>query len=95
MGQSLACSQCPKNGRCYLYVILKNLVVKNLPAAQETGFSPWVGKIPWKREWQPTPAFLPGKSHGQRAWRATVHGVAKSQKQLNRLSPRHLAQKAT
>ena len=29
------------------------------------GFDPWVGKIPWKRKWQPTPVFLPGKSHGQ------------------------------
>ena len=29
-------------------------------------FSPWVGKIPWRRKWQPTPIFLPGKSHGQR-----------------------------
>ena len=27
-------------------------------------FDPWVGKIPWKRKWQPTPVFLPGKSHG-------------------------------
>ena len=27
-------------------------------------FNPWVGKIPWRREWQPTPVFLPGKSHG-------------------------------
>ena len=26
------------------------------------GFNPWVGKIPWKREWQPTPVFLPGES---------------------------------
>ena len=25
-----------------------------------------VGKIPWRREWQPTPVFLPGESHGQR-----------------------------
>ena len=24
------------------------------------------GKIPWRRKWQPTPVFLPGKSHGQR-----------------------------
>ena len=31
------------------------------------GFNPWVGKIPWKRKWQPTPIFLPGKSHGQRS----------------------------
>ena len=30
-------------------------------------FSPWVGKIPWRRKRQPTPAFLPGESHGQRS----------------------------
>ena len=30
-------------------------------------FDPWVRKIPWKRKWQPTPVFLPGKSHGQRS----------------------------
>ena len=29
-------------------------------------FDPWVRKIPWRREWLPTPIFLPGKSHGQR-----------------------------
>ena len=28
-------------------------------------FNPWVGKIPWRRAWQPTPGFLPGESHGQ------------------------------
>ena len=31
------------------------------------GFSPWVRKIPWRRAWQPTPVFLPGKFHGQRS----------------------------
>ena len=31
------------------------------------GFNPWVGKIPWRRKWQPTPVFLLGKSHGQRS----------------------------
>ena len=30
------------------------------------GFDPWVGKIPWRTAWQPTPVFLPGESHGQR-----------------------------
>ena len=30
-------------------------------------FSPWVRKISWKRAWQLTPVFLPGKSHGQRS----------------------------
>ena len=29
-------------------------------------FNSWVGKIPWRREWQYTPVCLPGKSHGQR-----------------------------
>ena len=32
-------------------------------------FDTWVGKIPWRRAWQPTPVFLPGKSHG---WRSLV-----------------------
>ena len=30
-------------------------------------FSPWVGKIPWRRKWQPTPVFLPGESQGERS----------------------------
>ena len=30
-------------------------------------FDPWVGKIPWRRKWQPTPVFLPGEFHGQRS----------------------------
>ena len=29
------------------------------------GFSPQVGKIPWRRKWQPTQVFLPRKSHGE------------------------------
>ena len=39
-------------------------LVKNLPAMQETWFDPWVGKVPWRREWKPTPVFLPGEFHG-------------------------------
>ena len=31
-----------------------------------TRFDPWVGTIPWRREWLPTPVFLPGEFHGQR-----------------------------
>ena len=30
-------------------------------------FNPWVGKIPWRRAWHPTPVSLPGESHGQRS----------------------------
>ena len=45
-------------------------LVKNPPAMQETQeiwFNPWVGEIPWRRKWQPTAVFLPGKFHGQRS----------------------------
>ena len=31
------------------------------------GFNPWVGKIPWRRAWQPIPVSLPRESHGQRS----------------------------
>jgi len=31
----------------------------------EAGFNPWFGRIPWRREWQPTPVSLPGEFHGQ------------------------------
>ena len=44
-------------------------MVKNPPASagdlRDTGLIP--GKIPWRREWQSTPVFLPGESHGQRS----------------------------
>ena len=45
------------------------LAVKNLPARRQKrhGFDPWARKILWRRAWQPTPVFLPGKSHGQRS----------------------------
>ena len=43
-------------------------VVKNLPASAGEGqFDPRVGKIPWRRRWQPTPVSLPGEVHGQRS----------------------------
>ena len=50
--------------------LLGGSVVKNSPAHVEDArdrFDPWVGKIPWRRRWQPTSVFLPGKSHGQRS----------------------------
>ena len=34
------------------------------PQCGRPGFDPWVGKIPWRREWLPTPAFWPRKFHG-------------------------------
>ena len=41
--------------------------VKNPPAMQGTWVWSLVGKIPWRREWQPTPVFLSGEFHGQRS----------------------------
>ena len=47
------------------------LEVKNQPAnarrCKRPGFHPRVGKLPWRRAWQPTPVFLSGESHGQRS----------------------------
>ena len=44
------------------------LVVKNPPAnAGDVGSIPGLGRFPWRRNWQPIPVFLPGKSHGQRS----------------------------
>jgi len=43
------------------------LVVNTYLAMQvRCEFEPWVRKIPWRREWQPTPVFLPRESHGQK-----------------------------
>ena len=61
-------------------------------------FDPWVGKIPWRRKWQPTPVFLPGISHGQkslagyspRGRRRVRHNLATKQQQhalLIRIKP--------
>ena len=41
--------------------------LKHLPEMRETQVPSWVGKIPWRRKWQPTPVLLPGESHGRRS----------------------------
>ena len=48
--------------RLVLFKILVAQMVKNLPACGRPEVHPWVGKIPWRREWQPTLVFLPGES---------------------------------
>ena len=52
-----------------LYGFPVALAVNNPPAnagdIMRRGFDPGVEKIPWRSAWQPTPVFLPGKSHGQ------------------------------
>ena len=48
------------------------------------GFNLWVGKIPLRRAWQPTPVFLPGEPPWtEEPWWTTVHGVANSQTRLS------------
>ena len=64
------------------------VVVSKEPSCQcsRHRFDPWIRKIPWRREWLPTPVFLPGKSQDKAAWWAIVHGFAKSQTPLNDLT---------
>ena len=53
------------NERKYQLASLVAQTVKRLPAM--TGFDPWVGKISWRRKWQPTPVLVPGESRSQRS----------------------------
>ena len=59
---SLGVLKCP-----FFRVSLVAQTVKNLPAMWRPGFNSWVRKIPWRRNWQPTPVFLPGESNGRRS----------------------------
>ena len=51
--------------------------VCNAGDTEDTGWIPGF-QSPWKRNRQPTPVFLPGKSHEQRSWAGTAHRVAES-----------------
>ena len=53
---------CIMVGEPSLIWIVGDSVVNYPPAKQETWFDPWVGKIPWRRKWWPTPVFLLGES---------------------------------
>ena len=59
-------------GTCYVLKASQvAVVIKNRSANKGDnkirGFDPWIGKTPWRRKWQPTPVFLPGKSYGQKS----------------------------
>ena len=69
--------------QCFLMLKLSHCL--GLPGGSEykesicnagNGFDLLFRKSPWRRAWQPTPAFLPREFHGRGAWRTTVHGVA-------------------
>ena len=47
------------------------------------GFNPWVGNIPWRRKWQPSPVFIPGKFHRPRSLVGYSRGVAESRTWLS------------
>ena len=64
---------------------------RNCLQCRKPQFTPWVRMILWRREWQPTLVFLPGKSHGQRSWWATVHRFAKSRTWLQCLNHNHIS----
>ena len=59
------------NGKIFKTNIYKGFphgsVVKNLPAKQETRVGFLGQEDPWRRKWQPTPVFSPGKSYGQKS----------------------------
>ena len=42
-------------------------MVKNPPVMRESWVQSLGWEDPWRRKWEPTPVFLPGKSHGQRS----------------------------
>ena len=59
-------------GSFYLLIISQGVpgsseAKKSSCQCRRCGFHPRVERIPWRRKWQPTPVFLPGKSHGQRS----------------------------
>ena len=71
------------------YAVDTTLMTEGLPwlesawNAGDPGLILGSGRFPWGRKWQPTPVFLPEKSHGQRSLAGYIHGVAKSQTQLS------------
>ena len=62
--------------KLYWHIISPTTTLRELPQwlsgkesicqCRRPKFDPWVGKISWRRKWQPTPVFLPGKFHRQR-----------------------------
>ena len=76
ISEVLQCSQKRKKKKQLKYLL-------HISAMREDpGLIPELGRLSWRRKWQSTPVFLPGKAHGQReAWQVT--GVIMSQTQLH------------
>ena len=75
----------PTSRGCDWYMGLPQWLISKECACQcrRHGFDPWVRKIPWRRKWQPTPAFLPRKYHGQRSLVGNSPGVTNSWTRLS------------
>ena len=62
------CFRSPEEGKGYplqySWAFLVAQMVKNHLQCWRSGFYPWVGKVPWRRERLPTPVFWPGEFHG-------------------------------
>ena len=54
-------------GASQVVLMVKNPLASAGDAREICRFNPWVGKILWRRAWQPTPVFMLGESHGQRS----------------------------
>ena len=50
----------------HIYTIFYILIPEPTCQCRRCRFDPWIGKMPWKKKWQPTPVLLPGKFHGER-----------------------------
>ena len=69
--------------RKFLLILLKDSSERICLQCGRPGFDPWVRKFPWRREWLPFQYSCLENSKDRGAWRATVHGVAKTQTRLS------------
>ena len=81
--QSLGSSMLLQMALIRSFLWLNNIPLWGFPGKESScqcrrcGFDLWVWKVPWRRKWQPTPVFLPGKSHGQRSLAGYSPGVVR------------------
>ena len=57
---------CPSRQKPQVALAVKNLLA-NTGRYKKCGFDSWIGKLPWRKAWQPTTVFLPGEFHGQKS----------------------------
>ena len=79
--------------RCVLSLWLMDVLPVGFFYLEPVPFDAWSGKISWRRKWQPTSVFLPGKSHGQRSlwlhwmikWQASFRHSYEAKSQTTRI----------